>query len=102
MLSLITQSQIPSAGRRDVPCVRDGKAEAKKGHMNFPKITWVAAEKAELGLRSLSSLLGCPGPAVTWGPSLGLRSVWEKSLWAGSLSLCYLAKVGPLKPSLSF
>ena len=72
-----------------MPCVRDDKAEAKKGHMNFPKITWVVTERAGLGLRSLSSLLGCPGPAVTWGPSPGVRSVWEKSLLAGTLSLLF-------------
>ena len=72
-----------------MPCVRDDKAEAKKGHMNFHKITWVVTERAGLGLRSLSSLFGCPGPAVTWGPSPGVRSVWEKSLLAGTLSLLF-------------
>ena len=57
--------------------------------MNFPKTTWVVTEKARLGRRSLSSLLGCPDPAVTWGPSPGLRSVWETSLLAGAVTLLF-------------
>lgn len=67
-----------------MPPGRDDKVEAERDGMSFAKITWVVTDKAgdwDCGLSMVQWDLLPLLPA--WGPSPGLRLVWDEDESAG-------------------